>query len=67
MSDTQNQQADTLRQKLLEADTRCRNLLLELYLKHGGDTRPILEMLFQEARPETVNRIEAMLSEGGES
>lgn len=58
---------DVLRLQLAQADSKRRELLFALYLKHGGDTGPILEMLFQEARPETLERVERMLSEGGAS
>lgn len=56
---------DTLRQQLTEADRKRRELLVALFLKHGGDTGPMIDVLFAEASPATLNRIESMLSEGG--
>lgn len=56
---------DSLRLQLAQADRKRRELLFSLFLKHGDDTGPILEMLFAEARPETLERVERMLGEEG--
>jgi hypothetical protein len=58
---------DSLRQQLTAADRKRRELLVALFLKHGGDTGPIIDLLFAEASPDTLNRIESMLAEGGAS
>lgn len=61
-------ETDSLRQQLAEFDQNRRRLIFELYLKDGGDTRDILEMLFATAPAATINRIEArLLEEGGAS
>ncbi len=61
MSNAQNDEADALRQQLADADKKRRDLLLMLYLKHGGDTQPILEMLFAGASRLTLEKIEVLL------
>ncbi len=58
---------DALRQQLTAADRKRRELLVALFLKHGGDTGPIIDLLFAEVPAATLDRIEAMLSEGGAS
>lgn len=57
----------SLRQQLAEADQNRRRLLRALFLKHEGDTEPMLEMLFSTAPAATLDRIDAMLAEGGAS
>lgn len=61
MTATQNDEADSLRQQLAEADKKRRELLFMLYLKHGGDSGPILEMLFAEASRLTLEKVEVLL------
>jgi hypothetical protein len=59
---------DSLRQQLTEADRKRRALVFELFLKHGGDSRVILETLFADASRLTLDKIEVLLDlEGGES
>jgi hypothetical protein len=58
---------DDLRQQLTAADRKRRELLVALFLKHGGDTGPILDLLFAEVPTATLDRIETMLEEGGAS
>ena len=63
MPNAQNNETDTLRQQLADADKKRRKLLFALYLKHGGDTGAILEILFADAPAATLDRVEAMLQE----
>ena len=63
--DAKASEVDTLRQQLTASDRKRRGLLLALFLKHEGDTRPILEMLFAEATPEALQKLETLLMEGG--
>jgi len=58
---------DSLRQQLTAADRKRRELLVALFLKHGGDTGPIIELLFADVPAATLARIETMLAEGGAS
>ena len=57
-------EADSLRQQLAESDQNRRRLLCALFLKHEGETGPILEMLFSTAPTATLARIETILAEG---
>ena len=56
-----------LRQQLTAADRKRRELLVALFLKHGGDTGPIIDLLFADVPAATLDRIETMLQEGGAS
>ncbi len=65
MPNAQKNEIDTLRQQLADADKKRRELLRVMFLNYTGDNSVILETLFSEATPETLNCIEAMLAKGG--